>query len=93
MKPTVSNTVARWHRETCVETWIDFISKFFFKTDQLRVARMIALEFSHDFYAPVKQKINNVPSAKLTLYRGGMLKVLVRWLCCAVLCNMFTMLW
>ena len=62
---------------------IDFISTFFFKTDQLRVARMIAEEFSHDFYEPVKQKINNVPSAKLTLYRGGILKVLVR---CGVHC-------
>ena len=37
---------------------------------------MIALEFSHDFSEPVKQKINNLPSAKLTLYRGGILKVL-----------------
>ena len=36
---------------------------------------MIALEFSHDFYEPVKQKINNVPSAKLTLYRGGIFKL------------------
>lgn len=37
---------------------------------------MIGLEFSHDSNEPVKQKINNVQCAKLTLYRGGILKVL-----------------
>ena len=80
---TISSTLAE--RNLHIH-WFHF-AIFFFKTYQLRVARMIALEFSHDSYGPVKQKINNVPSAKLTLYRGGILKVPVWCAICLPCCG------